>query len=202
MRILIDGQVVGELSAKDEKQLTLCADREIAEGRVMSVDEAVAGSGRRFRLAAGILGGMAAVILGGALVMAASYEPRDLALLVPFMLILVAALVVAVRFIYRRRLAGTRAALTPRLARMAPVGAPVRVDGFGVSLDGRQADWLDFSIGSVEFRRIPVNEGPDMTIIESLILDHPGGQLILDSGVMTNGRAIVDKTWRHLRAGR
>jgi hypothetical protein len=40
-----------------------------------------------------------------------------------------------------------------------------------------------------------------MVIIEALVLSHGGGSIVLDSGLITNGRAIVDKAWRRSRPG-
>jgi hypothetical protein len=201
MRMLMNGQAIAELSAKNHKTLSVSAERDVIEGAVMSVDDAVAAAGRNLRLIYGIVCGLAAVIFGAVLVFAAVSEPRDLIVLVPTGLILAAALAALVRFIYRRNLATTRTMLTPRLARMAPPGSPIRVDGAGVALAGSQAAWSDVVIESVEFRTISVSEGPDMTIIESLTVSCPGQSMVLDHGGLVNGRAIVDKAWLRLRNG-
>jgi hypothetical protein len=201
MRILLNGQPVEELSAKDLKALSISAERDVVEGTVLSVDEAVAATGRNLRLVYGIVCGLGAAIYGAGLVAAAVYEPRDLVGLVPLGLILAVALAALLRFFYRRNLVMTRGVLTPRLARMAPPGVPIRVDGAGVSMAGSQAAWSDIVIASVEFRTIPVSEGPDMTIIESITLSCPDQAMVLDHGGLVNGRAIVDKAWLRLHNG-
>jgi hypothetical protein len=199
MRIVFDGRQVESLEPKVVRRLDREADSPpVVEGVILSTDQVVDASARRFRIGLGWVGGIAAAILIAVGIMALDYEPADLVVIGPLYLVILAAFVMGGPALYRRSMARMRDDITRRLARMAPPGTAVRLDAAGLTFGGRATPWSDIAIEAVEIVTVYVSEGDDDYRIEAVVLEIRDRPVVLDQGVISNGPAIVDKVLRTL----
>ena len=128
MQVTVNGKAVDRLEPGLERQLTSGRPQERVEGVVMTADQAVDTAAASRRVLYAVAAGSGAFVMVLALVGAASYEPRDLVLLVPLVLLLAGALAMLMRFTYRRKTAKVRQRAEQQLPRMPPPGALVLVE--------------------------------------------------------------------------
>jgi len=202
MRILVDGKPVDSLDAKIARRMRLSPDRPPIEGVVMSADQFVTASLRDAKLALGIVAGVGAAIVIVVLIGVLVSRAPEGAFLLPVDIVVLAAIGAMWAFAPRRIEAKARDDAPRRLARMAPPGTVFRLEAAGLASAGRVTPWSDIAIEMVEIVAQPVSEGPDDYLVDALLLNVEGRTVVLDSKVLTNGRAIVDKAQRALDATR
>jgi hypothetical protein len=200
VRIVLDGTPLDSLDPKIARRITLSPDRPAIEGVVMSADQVIETTTRNARFGIGIACGVGAAIAVIVLIGLAVTGARELVFAAPVDILALAAIGVMWRVATRRREAKVREFAPRRLARLAPPGTALALDAAGLSFAGRVTPWADIAIEAVELVCQYVSEGPNDYIVDVLLLDVQGRQVILDSQVTTHGRAIVDKALRALDA--
>jgi hypothetical protein len=200
MRILLDGEPVEILDPKIARRVMLSPDRPAVDGVVMSADEVIEIRTRNLRLAIGFACGFGAAIAIAVLIGLLASGSRELVLVAPVDILALVAIGVMWRVSTRRREAKVREEAPRRLARMAPPGTALVLDDVGLAFAGRVTPWSDIAIEAAEIACRRASEGPDDYVVDGLVLAVEGRQVVLDSQVMTNGQAIVDKALRALDA--
>jgi hypothetical protein len=195
----VNGKAVDRLEPGLERQLTSGRPHERVEGTVMTAEEAVDTAAASRRVLYSVASGVGALVMVLALVGAASYEPRDLVLLVPLVLLLAAALAILMRFTYRRRTAKVRQRAEQQLPRMPPPGALVLVEAGALGVGEARFSWSALVVQALDVTDTTFNDA-SLTLIERLELDSGAAlPVVLDAQLIRNGRAVVDETWRRLR---
>ena len=199
MQVMVNGAAVDRLEPELERQLTSGRPQERVEGEVMTADQAVDAAAANRRVLYGVTSGFAALVVVLALIGAASYEPRDLVLIVPLVLLLAAGLAGLMRFTYRRRTAKLRERAEQQLPRMPPPGALVFVEASALGIGEDRYLWDALVVQALDVTATTFNDAP-LTLIERLELSGRAGRpVVLDAQLIKNGRAVVDETWRRLR---
>ncbi len=200
MRILVGGKPVDCLDARIARRVTVSPDRPTVEGVVMSAEQVIETTTRNVRLGIGIACGVGAAIAVVVLIGLVVTGARELVLVAPVDILALVAIGAIWRVATRRREAKVREYAPRRLARLAPPGTALVLDATGLSFAGRVTPWPDIAIEAVEIVTQYVSEGRNDYIVDVLRLDVEGREVVLDSQVITNGRAIVDKALRALGA--
>jgi hypothetical protein len=196
MQVLINGRPEPAFDVRKERKLTITGEREFAEGKVMSEDDMIGGFQRRMKILYGVLGAFCVVVFIGL----PFADLSEASIIVPVDVVLAVSLGFYMRFTYRRSFAKERAAVGPRLKRMAaPPGATVRADPAGLTVGGHVTRWSDLTIDTLEVIRVSTTEGGDVRYIGALVMTAGGSPIVLDSTAITDGRMIVDYAWRRLR---
>ena len=141
------------------------------------------------------------MLVVGITVGAALYEPGDLVVIIPFILVLGGALAAFMGFMYRRRTGQARTRTETNAWRLPAPGSAVKADASGLTIDGTLTPWSSLTIEEVEITQTNVTDTPTAWI-EWLVLSSGGRQLMLDCVMIKNGRAVVDAAWRALRPAR
>jgi len=197
MRVSMNGKPFRELDPGLERRLAVRKTVEVAQGVVLTPDEAVAQATRGMKLLYGFALSLGAVISLGALGGVAVSEPGDLPLLVATVVVLWTGLGFLVRFVYRRNLVKVRARVDQMTA-LAEPGAPVRVDGKGLTVGAAVYGWPDLALDEVGVADASSGDGSYM-FIERLMLSGGGRSIDLDVLGLKNGQDIVNQTWRRMR---
>jgi hypothetical protein len=199
MQVTVNGKAVDHLEPRLERQLISRRRHERAEGAVMTVDEAVAATARGARFVYAGTSGFASLPVVLMLIGVASYEPRDLIVLGPLVLLLAAALAVLMRFSYRRTTAKVRQRAEQQLPRMPPPGALVLVEASALAIGEDRFPWSALIVRALDVTATTFDDAP-LNSIERLELSDGGARpVVLDALLIRNGRAVVDETWRRLR---
>lgn len=197
MQVTLNGKERGELDDGLERRLRVRKALALAEGEVLSADAAVALASRGLRLfygAAAVVGGL---VMIAALAAAAAYEPRDLVVVAPLAVAVVAVVWVMVVTAYRRNRRKVAARAETWLPQMPPAGAIVRVSDAGLELDGAVTPWTALVVGRLDVISTRLND-EQMTFIERMTLFGGAKPAALDIMLMTNGRTVIAQAWRHL----
>ena len=199
MQVTVNGKAVDRLEPGLERQLTSGRPHERVEGVVMTADQAVDRAAANRRVLYAVTAGFGALVVVLALVGAASYEPRDLVLLVPLVLLLAAGLAMLMRFTYQRRTAKVRQRAEQQLPRMPPPGALVLVEASALGIGENRYSWSALVVQALDVTDTTFNDA-SLILIERLELSS-GADLpvVLDAQLIKNGRAVVDEIWRRLR---
>ncbi|HEY1615187.1 MAG TPA: hypothetical protein VGF97_16000 [Rhizomicrobium sp.] len=88
--------------------------------------------------------------------------------------------------------------ISKRLARMAPSGTAIRADTTALTIGGRATPWSDIAIETAEIVTVSVPEGEDHYRADAVVLATPGGSVVPDQAVISNGAQIVNKVLRTL----
>jgi hypothetical protein len=199
MQVTVNRKAVDHLEARLERQLTSGRPRGRTEGAVMTADQAVATAAHGLRLVYAWTSGLAALLTALMLIGLASYEPGDLVVLGPLVLLLAGALAVLMRFIYRRTAARVRQRAEQQLPRMAPSATQVLIEASALAIGEDRYPWNALVVQALEVTATTFNDAP-LTLIERLELDSGADRpFVLDAQLIKNGRAVVDETWRRLR---
>ena len=203
MHIVFDGRVVESLAPKVARRIARRIDRAadsppLVEGVIVSADQITADTARRTKVGFGVVVGVAAAILIVTAIMAIGYEPGVMVVVGPLYLVILAAMGWGAPWLYRRSMARFRDKIARRLARTAPAGTAVRLDGAGLTFGGRATPWSDIALEAVEVVTEYHPDSEDDYSIQAVLLDMGGQSVILDEGVITHGSAIVAKALRTL----
>jgi hypothetical protein len=198
LRVLVNGKPRGDLDARLERELRVKRVIAVAEGIVLTPEQALGNAKRRMTLLYGVAFGVAGLIVIAALIAAAAYEPRDLIVFVPLVLIMGVGLAVLLRFVWRRNVAAVvkRAAATDT----AP-GVPVRVEDAGLSIGAETFPWNAIAVDELGVVRIS-SEDSTTEAVDRLTLSSGGRVVVLDALTISNGAVVVGQAWRHLCAHR
>src|SRR5580658_10818 len=150
MQIAVNGKPVAALSSAVEKRLGERHSPEVAAGEVFSAEQSTAAWERRMRIFYGVVLGVAGAIAIAALVMAASWEPGALIVVLPIYLALAGGVAWLLWWAYRRNLAKLRVRADAQLPRMAAAGTNIRADADGLSIGQIRHAWPDLVIDTVE----------------------------------------------------
>jgi hypothetical protein len=199
VQVTVNGKVVGRLEVKLERRLVPKRAADAADGVVWGEDEAVAQGGRGLKILYSGAAGFGALIMVAAIAAAASYEPRDLAVVVPLAVVAAAATAWLLRFVYRRNVAKIRARAQAQLPHMPAPGTVIRIEPEALSVGGHRQAWTALSIESVDITDTRFND-EDLSYIERLRLAGEGRPVVLDLMLMQNARRVLDAAWLRLRA--
>jgi hypothetical protein len=101
-------------------------------------------------------------------------------------------------FLFRRNLADVRTR-AEAIGSLEPPGTAIRIDASGLSVGGAMHAWPDVTIEEVGVAERNANNST-VFYIERLTLAAAGRPLLLDTQALTNGRPIVEQTWRLARS--
>jgi hypothetical protein len=203
MRILINDKPVSELTPKVEKSLMLAQVQTEVKARVRTPDEATQFYVRQTKLWFQILGGIAIVLMVVISIAGLSYEPRDAAVLIPVMLLIVGALILFMVLMLRHRVRTWNSRLAHRSEGLPPAGTAIVLDDKALSVGADILRWPALAIDLVELSESSMESGDTTTpvhIIERLSLKAGATSVILDRAMIDNGLRLVDNVWRKARA--
>ena len=198
LRVLVNGKPYGELDARLERELRVKRVIAVAEGIVLTSEQALSNAKRRMALLYGTAIGVGGLILIAAMIGAAAYEPRDLIVLVPFVLIMGVVLAVLLRFVWRRNVA---AVVKRASATSSAPGVPVRVEDAGLSIGAETFAWNAISVEELGVLRIS-SEDSTTESVDRLTLSCGGRVVVIDALTISNGMVVVGQAWRRLCAHR
>jgi hypothetical protein len=198
LRVLVNGKPRGELDARLEREVRVKRVIAVAEGVVLTPEQALSNAKRRMTLLYGVAFGVAGLIVIVVTIGTAAYEPRDLIVFLPLVLILGVGLAVLLRFVWRRNVAAVvkRAAAT-----VTAPGVPVRVEDAGLSIGAETFPWTAIAVDELGVVRIS-SEDSTTEAVDRLTLSSGGRVVVLDALTISNGAVVVGQAWRHLCAHR
>jgi hypothetical protein len=199
MQVTVNGREVGRLESKLERRLVPKRALDTGNGVIWGEDEAVAQGGRGMKTLYGGAAGFGALIMVAAIAAAASYEPRDLVVVVPLALVAAAATAWLLRFVYGRNIEKIRARAQAQLPHMPAPGTVIRIEPEGLSVGGHRQPWSGLAIEAVDITDTRFND-EDLAYIERLRLAGGGRPIVLDMMLMQNARRVLDAAWLRLRA--
>ncbi len=199
MKILVNGKPVERLGKRDLKSLARGKPDDEIVGAVLSGATATA----KVRLASKFLFVFLAVLVGGleAFVLfnlAGEASPTEFQLIVIFAIALFIGLPALFYFAHRRVVERWMKRLPERSAALPPPGAEVRVDGDGVAIGSRVAEWSQLRIEQLELVRTGGGDAGDSLIPERIVLTGAGEPMTLDSNLIGNGKKMVETACRRL----
>ncbi|HEY2709898.1 MAG TPA: hypothetical protein VGI95_17760 [Caulobacteraceae bacterium] len=198
--VSINGAPAVPLDAKLARNVRVKRVAEVVEGVVLNADQAVERAKRRMAILYTVAFGIAGAIALAGLLAAAAYEPSDLGLILPLVLVLSGGLGWAAWWAWRRNVAKAQARAEASLerARLAAPGVSVRVDAMGVSVGGTPYPWSGLTVQEIGVTVISVEDGT-AEFVDRLTLSGGGRTLVLDSQVLSEPK-LVAQAWRRLCA--
>jgi hypothetical protein len=200
MQVTSNGKPI-QLKPSLEKELVSRKGKAVEEGVVLTADEAVRAAGGGLRLVYTTAVVVASVLVVAVIAGTAFYEPGDLVVFVPVVLVLGGALAFFMRFMYRRRMSQARRRTSEHAPRLPTPGTPIRVDAAGLTIAGATTPWPSLAIEAVEITQSSANDS-SVAWIEWMTLTGPRGSILLDILLIKNGRLLIDAAWCALRPPR
>lgn len=199
MKILVNGKPVERLGKRDLKSLIRGKPADEIVGAVLSGEAATA----KVRLASKLLFIFLAVLVGGLEAwvlfnLAGEASLAEFQLIVLFAIALFIGLPILFYFANQRVVERWMKRLPERTAALPPPGAEVRVDGDGVAIGSRVAEWSQLRIEQLELVRTGGGEAGDSLIPERIVLTGAGEPMTLDSNLIGNGKRMVETACRRL----
>ncbi|MCX7362016.1 MAG: hypothetical protein NTV97_09160 [Alphaproteobacteria bacterium] len=195
MRVLIGDKPQGELTAKQEANVSSVRKEERVEGTVLSPDEATQGYLGQTRLLYLIMAGSTVVLTLGLCLLA---DQQDQAMIFAAAIGCDLALALFLVFLLRRRARIWRDKLPQRAAGLPTIGTTIVVDAPGLVIAGRTFPWPALRIDQVDLAGFS-SERRTIYFIERLALAAGGDTIVLDAMMIGKGRLIVGNVWRRMR---
>lgn len=195
MRVLVGDTPQGELTAKQEGNISSVRKEERAEGTVLSADEATQAYLGQTKVLYMILGGITLAATFGLSLLA---DPPDQAMIFAVAIGCNLALALFLVFLLRRRSGVWSGKLPQRMAGLPPVGTRIVVDAPGLVVGGRTFPWSSLRIDQVDLAQF-TSESRSVYFIERLALAAGAEAIVLDAMMIAKGRLIVGNVWRRMR---
>lgn len=198
MRVSINGGRARELEPGLERRLKVTKAVDVVEGEVMTVEAAVARSRRGMRILFGVMLGLAGAIIVAAVVGCLAWEPQDLIVIGPLVVVVAVFLAWVVRFASARNIRRTTARAEAQAALAAP-GVRIRVDDAGLSVGPARHAWRELRLEEVG---VAATQSADTTdyYVERLTFSAAGQSIVLDALALTEGLPLVSQAWRRAQA--
>lgn len=197
MRVVVDGKPQAELMAEQEAGIRAMRRADAVNGTVLSAEQATAAYVTQQKTLLVILGAIA-LVLTTSLSLLVGPDEQESVLAAIFLANL--SLWVFFYFVLRRRRAVWKAALGLRASGLPAAGTRLRIDGAGLSLDGRLIELPSLRIDQVELSEHRAR-GVSIFLIERLSLATASEVVVLDSAMIDGGRLLTGNVWRRLRTG-
>jgi len=195
MRVLVDDKPHDPLTPAQERDIGLSRAQELAEGSMLSAEEATRSYISQTKWLFVIMGGLCLLLTGGLGLLA---DPIDQAMIYGAVVVANLSLAAFLFFLLRRRARVWNDRMGLRLLGLAPAGSRIGFDATGLSVGDRALPWEALQIRQVDLAEFTARRAT-MYRIDRLSLDSPSGTVVLDPAMMRNGRLMVDNIWRRLR---
>lgn len=195
MRVLIADKPQGELTAKQEGNISSVRKEERVEGTVLSPEEATQAYLGQTRLLYVIMAGSTVVLTFGLCLLA---DAQDQTMIFAAAIGCDLALALFLVFLLRRRARIWKDKLPQRSVGLPMTGTRIVVDTAGLVVGGRTFPWPSLRIDQVDLAEFS-SERRSVYFIERLALAAGSEAIVLDAMMIAKGRLIVGNVWRRMR---
>ena len=198
MRVLLNGRELPGLDSGLERRLAGGVRNGPVDSIALSPAGSVAWRGRQLRLLLGAVGAGVVLLMGVNLAIVATSAPQAMGYVALAAVIAIAFVGALVWVIYALMLAAHRRRVEARPDTGMSEGVAVRVDGDGLTVDGRLAPWTALRVDELWVRQRLANKRR-VTYPERLTLSDGGRAIVLDALLQSGGQSLLEQAWRRLK---
>jgi hypothetical protein len=198
MRVLLNDRDIGGLDARLERRIQGRPGDRVVEALALTASDAIRARGRELMLLLLGTAGLVAFLLCLNVFIIALRAPQAIGYAIPACAAAAALTGAIVAVVYVLMLGAHRRRVEARAsAPQLPAGTAVRLDGAGLTVDGRLCAWAALKVDELGVRQRQGSESR-VTYVERLVLSDGGRAIPLDALFLSSGRAAPQQAWYRL----